>query len=97
MNEYYVYILTNRRDGVLYTGVTNDLQRRVEEHKQKFVPGFTSKYNCVRLVYYDSTNDIASAIEAEKKIKGWLRRKKIALIESMNPEWNDLSEGWYVE
>ena len=94
MKEYYVYITTNRKNGVLYTGVTDDIERRVQEHKQKLIPGFASKYNCVRLVYYDSTNDVVSAIEAEKRIKGWLRKKKIALIESENPAWKDLSEEW---
>jgi len=87
--------MTNRKRGVLYTGVTNNLERRVYEHKHKLSPGFASKYNCTRLVYYDSSPDIAAAITAEKQIKGWLRRKKIALIESMNPEWKDLSEVWY--
>ena len=95
MKEYYVYIMTNRRNGVLYTGVTNNLDRRVSEHKGKLEPGFTSRYNCTRLVYYDSTSDVHGAIEREKQIKGWLRSKKIDLIESMNPEWKDLSEEWY--
>jgi len=92
---YYVYIMTNRKNGVLYIGITNDLERRVFEHKHKLDQGFTSKYNCTRLVYYDSTPDVRAAIAAEKRIKGWLRKKKIELIESMNPEWRDLSEGWY--
>ena len=69
--------------------------RRVYEHKNKLVPGFTSKYNITRLVYYESTSSIHSALAREKQIKGWLRAKKIALIESMNPEWKDLSEGWF--
>jgi putative endonuclease len=76
-------------------GVTNDLVRRVYEHKNKMVDGFTKKYNLTILVYYEETGDIQSAIEREKQIKGWLRNKKIALIESVNPHWNDLSEGWY--
>jgi len=75
--------------------MTNDLERRVQEHKQKLVPGFTSKYNCTKLVYFDSGTDVYGAIEREKEIKGWLRSKKIALIESINPEWKDLSEEWY--
>jgi putative endonuclease len=79
----------------LYTGVTNNLQRRVYEHKQKLVEGFTQKYNITQLVYYEVTSDVRSAIAREKQIKGWLRSKKIALIESMNPKWKDLSEGWY--
>ncbi len=95
MKEYYVYIMTNKKNGVLYTGVTNSLERRVYEHKHKLVPGFTSKYNCTRLVYYESGSDVQGAIEREKQIKGWLRKKKIGLIESENPEWKDLSDGWY--
>lgn len=79
----------------LYTGVTNDLKRRVYEHKSKLIPGFTSKYNINKLVYFEETPDINSAITREKQIKGWLRRKKIDLIESVNPEWKDLSEDWF--
>ena len=78
----------------LYTGVTNNLMRRVYEHKNKLIPGFTSKYNIKKLVYFESTSDINQAILREKQIKGWLRVKKIALIESTNPEWKDLSEEW---
>lgn len=95
MNQYHVYIMTNKKHGVLYTGITNDIERRVAEHKHKEVPGFTSRYNLTRLVYYDEYGDVNEAIAGEKEIKGWLRSKKIALIESMNPEWKDLSEGWY--
>lgn len=95
MKEYYVYIMTNRRNSVLYTGVTNNLMRRVYEHKHKAVKGFTSRYNTTRLVFYESTHDVMPAIGREKQIKGWLRRKKIALIESENPEWMDLSDGWF--
>jgi putative endonuclease len=93
-NCYYVYIMTNDSD-TLYIGVTNDLVRRVYEHKQKLVEGFTSKYNITQLVYYEETNDIQSAIAREKQIKGWLRKKKIALIRSVNPKWEDLSADWY--
>jgi putative endonuclease len=93
MGSYYVYIMTNRSD-TLYTGVTNNLERRVCEHKQKMVDGFTQKYNVTTLVYYETTDDVRSAIAREKQIKGWLRSKKIALIESTNPEWRDLSEDW---
>lgn len=93
--EYYVYIMTNK-SRTLYTGVTNNLVRRVDEHKKKLVPGFTSKYNIQFLVYYESTSSIHTAIEREKQIKGWLRSKKIALIDSMNPKWKDLSEEWFV-
>jgi putative endonuclease len=78
----------------LYTGVTNDLERRVYEHKQKLVPGFTAKYNITRLVYFEITQDVQAAISREKQIKGWLRTRKMALIESVNPEWKDLSIGW---
>jgi len=92
---YYVYILASKKNGTLYTGVTNDIERRVYEHKHKFTPGFTSRYNVNRLMYYDEYNDIRDAIAREKQIKGWLRKKKIALIESMNPNWDDLSAGWY--
>ena len=92
--EYYVYIMTNR-SRTLYTGVTNDLVRRVYEHKHKLIKGFTSKYNIQYLVYHETTSSIYSAIEREKQIKGWLRAKKIALIESVNPEWKDLSEDWF--
>lgn len=93
--EYYVYIMTNK-SRTLYTGVTNNLERRVYEHKNKLVAGFTSKYNLQFLVYYETTTDINAAIAREKQIKGWLRSKKIALIDSMNPKWKDLSEEWYV-
>ena len=92
--HYYVYIMTSP-SGTLYTGMTNDLKRRVYQHKHKLIPGFTAKYDVTRLVYYEETNDVKSAISREKQIKGWLRRKKIALIESQNPKWQDLSEGWY--
>jgi putative endonuclease len=90
VKQYYVYIMTNR-SRTLYTGVTNNLERRVYEHKHKLIPGFTTKYNLSRLVYFEATEDIRSAIEREKQIKGWLRRKKLSLIESVNPNWEDLS------
>ena len=96
MKEYYVYIMTNR-SGTLYIGMTNNLERRVYQHKKKLIPGFTSRYNIDRLVYYEVSNDVNATIAREKQLKGWLRRKKIALIESMNPEWRDLSEDWYDE
>jgi len=94
MSRYYVYIMTNH-SGTLYTGVTNDLRRRVWEHKQKLIEGFTKRYNITRLVYYEETPDVTAAIAREKQSKGWLRKKKIALIESLNPGWKDLSDGWY--
>jgi len=93
MNQYYIYIMTNR-SRTLYTGVANNLVRRVYEHKQKLIEGFTKKYNITILVYYEATTDIRSAIAREKQIKGWRRSKKIALIESANPQWRDLSEDW---
>jgi len=92
--SYYVYIMTNRSK-TLYTGVTNDLERRVFEHKHKLIPGFTKKYNITRLVYFEEGTDIDSAIMREKQIKGWLRKKKIDLIEKENPEWKDLAEDWF--
>lgn len=94
MKQYYIYIMTNKSK-TLYIGVTDNLERRVYEHKNKLIEGFTKKYNITKLVYYEMTNDVLSAIEREKQIKGWLRKKKIALIEAANPEWKDLSEGWY--
>ena len=93
MKQFYVYIMTNKSK-TLYVGVTNNLQRRVYEHKNKMIQGFTSKYNITKVVYFEFFYDIESAIKREKQIKGWLRKKKIDLIESMNPEWNDLSEEW---
>ena len=92
MRQFYVYILTNKKHGVLYTGVTNNLERRVYEHKCKLVPGFASRYNLTRLVFLEETSDVTAAIAREKQIKGWLRKKKIALIESQNSDWKDLSE-----
>ena len=94
MKSYFVYIMTNRSK-TLYTGVTNNLERRVYEHKNKLVAGFTSKYNITKLVYYEETSDVHSALAREKQIKGWLRAKKVALIEAENLEWKDLSLEWY--
>ncbi len=94
-NNYYVYLLTNKNKNVLYTGVTKDIVRRMYEHKEKLVDGFTKRYNVNKLVYFEGTDDIMAAITREKQIKGWLRRRKIALIDSMNPQWLDLSEGWF--
>ena len=91
MKRYFVYILASKTR-VLYTGVTNDLFRRTLEHKQGVDKGFTSRYRVKRLVYFEETNDIRAAIAREKQIKGWLRKKKVALIESLNPKWKDLSE-----
>ncbi len=75
--------------------MTNDLERRMYEHKNKLIPGFASKYNLNWLVYYDVTSDVNAAIAREKQIKGWLRSKKFALVESMNPTWQDLASDWY--
>ena len=94
MKKYYVYIMASR-SRVIYTGVTNNLERRVNEHKNKLVEGFTSKYNINQLVYFEETNDVYAALAREKQIKGWLRSKKTALIESVNPTWKDLSLEWY--
>ena len=88
-----MYFMTNHSK-TLYVGVTNNLVYRVYEHKQKLIPGFTARYNLTRLVYFETANDAGAAIGREKQIKGWLRRKKIALIESLNPQWEDLSLAW---
>jgi len=90
--QYYIYIMTNKRNTVFYTGVTNDLKRRVYEHKEKLAEGFTKKYNVTKLVYYEVFDDIESAILREKQIKAGSRQKKIELINSMNKEWRDLQE-----
>ncbi len=91
MNTYYVYIMTNRSK-TLYVGVTNDLTKRVYEHKHKLIDGFTKKYNITKLVHFEDTTDINAALAREKQIKGWLRIKKIQLIELSNPNWKDLAE-----
>ena len=91
--QYYVYILTNQICSVLYVGVTNDLVRRIYEHKRKIVDGFTKKYNLDKLVYYEEYSDIMEAITREKQIKAGRRKMKIALIDSLNPEWEDLFDG----
>lgn len=88
--QYYVYILTNRWNNVLYTGVTNDLQRRILEHKNRALKGFTKRYNVDKLVYYEVAESIESAILREKQIKGGSRKDKIELINTMNSEWHDL-------
>ena len=93
MEPVLVYILTNATR-TLYVGVTSDLERRMYEHKNKLVPGFTSKYNVTWLAYHEQTSDVESAILREKEIKGWRRSKKVALIESSNPQWKDLTLEW---
>ena len=89
---YYVYIITNKSKTVLYTGVTNNIERRMYEHKNKQIKGFTKRYNVNQLVYYESYSDVNYAISREKQIKNLLRRKKEELINSMNPNWDDLME-----
>ena len=93
--SYYVYLMTNSIKTVLYTGVTGDLFKRVYEHKNHLKGKFTDRYNCEILVYYEETNDINVALNREKQIKGWLRKKKDALVSASNPNWKDLAEGWY--
>ena len=93
--RYYVYLFSNRTR-TLYVGVTNDLQRRIYEHKSRLVEGFTKRYYLNYLVYFEETTDVASAIAREKQIKSWRRAKKIDLMESTNPQWKDLSLEWYV-
>lgn len=88
---YCVYIATNQRNTVLYTGITSTLPERMTQHKEKVIPGFTKRYNIDKLVYYEVFNTAYDAIAREKQIKGWTRRKKVTLIEAKNPEWKDLS------
>ena len=90
MKHYHVYILTNRNNKVLYVGATNDLLRRMYEHRGKLIEGFTKKYNVNKLVYFEEFPNSEDSFAVEKKIKGWLRSRKIALIESKNPKWRDL-------
>ena len=90
--NYYVYILANWNNRVLYVGVTSDLTRRIYEHKNKIVKGFTEKYNVYKLVYFQETADVLAAITREKEIKRWRRDKKDVLVSSINPEWKDLSD-----
>jgi putative endonuclease len=92
--QYYIYILSNASRRI-YVGVTNNLERRVYEHKHMLIPGFTSEYKITRLVYFEITSDVLAAIAREKQIKGWLRSKKLALIDSQNPTWEDLSKEWF--
>jgi putative endonuclease len=94
MKQYYVYIMTNS-SGTLYTGVTNNLEVRVWQHRAGVTPGFTSKYKISRLIYFENTQDVTAAIAREKQIKGWLRKKKIDLIKSVNPNFEDLSRDWH--
>jgi putative endonuclease len=91
--HYYVYLLTNWNHKVMYVGVTNDLGRRIYEHKNKLVKGFTEKYKITKLVYFEETADVGAALAREKEIKKWRREKKNNLVLSINPEWRDLSDG----
>jgi putative endonuclease len=91
--QYYVYIMTNKGNGVLYTGITSDLTKRIYEHKEKLAEGFTKRYNVTKLVYYEVFRDVENAISREKQIKGGSRAKKVALFNSMNSEWTDLYDG----
>lgn len=90
MQSYYVYILASKRNGTLYIGMTNDLNRRAYEHKNNLIDGFTKKYNVHTLIYYEETGDVSAAIEREKQLKKWNRKWKIELIEKTNPVWKDL-------
>lgn len=90
MKNYYTYITTNRRNGVLYIGMTNDLERRIIEHKQKKIPGFSKKYNTDKLIWFERFDSPLDTILREKQLKGWRREKKIKLIEVHNPNWEDL-------
>ena len=90
--QYYVYIMTNKSNTVLYTGVTSNIERRCYEHREKLIEGFSKRYNIVKLVYYETTNDIEGALNREKEIKAGSRAKKIQLINGMNPSWIDLSK-----
>jgi putative endonuclease len=94
MKTYHVYILTNWNNQVMYIGMTSNLEKRIHEHRQKMVKGFTEKYNVNKLVYFEETNDVYVAIEREKEIKKWRREKKNRLVETMNPQWIDLSLEW---
>ena len=94
MPQYYVYIMASQR-GTLYTGVTNILERRVYEHRHKLTGGFSARYNVSKLVYCEATDDVLSAIAREKQIKAWRRSKRVFLIESLNPYWEDLAGDWY--
>ncbi len=93
--QYFVYIITNKRNTVLYIGVTGNLERRIYEHKKKLIDGFSKKYNLTKLVHFEEGDDISFAIEREKELKGWLRKKKDALINEENPKWEDLAKGWF--
>ena len=94
MKTYYVYILASKKNGTLYIGVSSNLMKRIYEHKNKLIEGFTKKHNVNKLVYYEETTDVTIAISREKQLKKWNRKWKLELIEKNNPEWNDLAEDW---
>ena len=96
MKTYYLYILASRT-GTLYTGITSNLKQRIYEHKTERIPGFTSRYKVNRLLYVESFSTPKAAIQREKQVKSWRREKKVQLIDSTNPKWNDLSKDWYSE
>jgi len=94
MNNYFVYILASKRNGTLYIGLTNNLERRIYEHKNHLVKGFTEKYSVTMIVYFEQTNDINAALQREKQLKKWNRKWKLKLIEKSNPDWLDLAKDW---
>ena len=95
IHQYYLYILTNKKNGTLYIGVSNNLERRMFEHKNKLIEGFTKKYGLDRLVYFETYQYVNDAIKREKNMKKWKRQWKINLIEKDNPDWNDISHNWF--
>ena len=94
MKSYFVYVLASKRNGTLYIGITNNLEKRIYEHKNGLVDGFTKEYNVNRLVFFEEVSSVESAIQREKQLKKWNRRWKIGLIERTNPQWVDLSSVW---
>ena len=88
--KYFIYILASKRNGTLYIGMTNNLRRRIAEHKEKSIPGFTQRFNVTRLMYFEEFSDPRDAIVREKALKGWIRKRKLALIESVNPDWREI-------
>lgn len=93
--QYYIYLITNYKNTALYTGVTSNLEKRVYEHEKKVISGFTAKYNCNKLVYYEVYESVEAAIKRERAIKGWIRNKKNALIETVNPDWTNLKHNQF--
>ncbi len=93
--SYYVYILTNQNNRVMYVGVTNNITHRIYQHRHKLIKGFTEKYNIIKLVYFEETADILAALRSQKQVKKWRREKKDTLVSGMNPDWRDLAEDWF--